>query len=59
MSESATLVQCPSCGQRFTCDPAGACWCMALPPVTPRPEEASGCFCPNCLAQRARMEHDT
>jgi len=54
--DAAALVQCPACGARFACDPGGTCWCAALPPVTPRPEEARGCFCPDCLARRAREE---
>jgi hypothetical protein len=55
-SSTATLAQCPTCGRGFACDPDGTCWCATLPPVTPRPEEASGCFCPDCLAKRAAAQ---
>jgi hypothetical protein len=55
-----TLVLCPGCGKAFTCDPGGKCWCAALPPVAPRPDEAATCFCPDCLAERVhRAEHKT
>ncbi|MBK1657186.1 hypothetical protein E2C05_26855 [Paracraurococcus ruber] len=42
-------VACPRCGQPVPCDPAGACWCMALPPRRPVPQAGTGCLCPDCL----------
>jgi hypothetical protein len=59
MSPTATLAQCRSCGRSFTCDPDGTCWCASLPPVTPNPAEATGCFCPDCLKKRADAERQT
>jgi len=33
---------------------AEPCWCTALPPAVPVPQEAVGCWCPACL--RAHIE---
>ena len=34
----------------MACSPEGECWCMALPPVMPMPDQPAGCLCPDCLA---------
>ena len=45
---------CTRCGAEFGCAMAdGAtepCWCTALPPAVPVPQEAAGCWCPACVA---------
>jgi hypothetical protein len=44
---------CARCGAAFACDPAGACWCAALPRKLKVPTEAGAtCLCPRCLAER-------
>jgi hypothetical protein len=43
---------CARCGAMFACDPAGACWCAALPRRLAVPTEAGAtCLCPRCLAE--------
>ncbi|AWL05345.1 hypothetical protein DIR46_13490 [Massilia oculi] len=44
---------CTRCGAEFGCAMTdGArepCWCTALPPAVAVPQEALGCWCPDCL----------
>jgi hypothetical protein len=49
---------CTRCGAQFGCAMVEGspepCWCTALPPAVPVPQEAAGCWCPACL--RAHIE---
>jgi hypothetical protein len=48
---------CARCGAAFVCDPAGACWCAALPRKLKVPMEVGAtCLCPSCLAAALRHE---
>ena len=49
MAEQKT---CPECGETFTCDPEGACWCKAYP-VVKIPDHLKGdqCLC-KCQIER-------
>src|SRR5712692_2521527 len=44
---------CSSCGVNFTCGPTSgeqACWCEALPHVSPVAAADQDCLCPACLS---------
>jgi len=53
-----TMSTCTRCGAEFGCAMVDGspepCWCTALPPALPVPQEAAGCWCPACL--RAHIE---
>jgi hypothetical protein len=54
---------CASCGTEFTCDPAGACWCMEeavrLPlPMEGRDSKYQDCLCRACLLSMAETQPD-
>jgi hypothetical protein len=55
-------IGCSRCGARFVCDPAGDCWCKALPRL-PMPPAGETCLCPDCLRKAleaaARAQPDT
>lgn len=52
-SPTPAIVDCPTCGKRFYCDPGGRCWCKSVPSVGPAPQRQEGsaqtCYCPDCL----------
>jgi hypothetical protein len=56
VTPTAALNQlCLDCGQAFHCGIADStpCWCATgVAPLMPMPEEASGCYCPECLKKR-------
>ncbi|MGX9217068.1 cysteine-rich CWC family protein [Massilia varians] len=58
MSSVSTPSTCSRCGAEFGCAMVTGspepCWCTALPPAVPVPQEAVGCWCPACL--RAHIE---
>lgn len=58
MNSIPTVSTCTRCGAEFGCAMAAGslepCWCTALPPAVPVPQEAAGCWCPACL--RAHVE---
>jgi hypothetical protein len=52
----AGRIACKGCGTVFTCDPAGACWCMEESfrlPMPPEADEDATCLCPACLRDAA------
>jgi hypothetical protein len=40
--------RCSRCDAPMVCEPQGACWCKALPPL-PAPDYSLGCYCESCL----------
>jgi hypothetical protein len=46
-------LRCARCGAGFDCGARAtqACWCAALPPLTPIDASLGGCLCPSCLAR--------
>jgi hypothetical protein len=55
---------CASCGAEFTCDPAGACWCMEESVRVPLPTEGrtskyQDCLCRACLLRMAEAQSET
>lgn len=48
--------KCPKCGETFTCDPEGDCWCKSYP-VLEIPEELRGdqCLC-KCVLDKLKEE---
>ena len=50
------IIKCRECGETFTCDPYGDCWCKAYP-IVKIPEELNGkgCLC-NCVLEKLRQE---
>jgi hypothetical protein len=56
-AQARERTSCTRCGAGFACDPAGACWCAALPRKLKLPTEADArCLCPRCLEARIREE---
>ena len=49
---------CPECGETFTCDPEGDCWCKAYPPLK-IPDDLKGgtCLC-RCVLDKLRREQE-
>ncbi|MBF0250689.1 MAG: hypothetical protein HQL35_08695 [Alphaproteobacteria bacterium] len=47
---------CPECGETFTCDPQGDCWCKHVPTVKiPDHLKGQGCLC-RCVLDRLLAE---
>lgn len=60
MTPQATTLVCKRCGRTYDCDPAGDCWCKALPPVRPVPtHDGARCLCPCEIELLAAREHGT
>ena len=54
-----TTLHCPHCGQAYTCNPEGDCWCKAHPPVTiPDALKSDRCLC-RCQLDRLRAGQST
>jgi hypothetical protein len=53
-SDDVSSVRCARCRRVFDCGARGdrsACWCASMPALpTDSLEPASGCLCPECLA---------
>jgi Cysteine-rich CWC len=58
-SSSARRLACSRCGTEFSCDPAGACWCMDESFRLPMPAEGEDCLCPDCLRKAAATQSET
>lgn len=49
-------IKCPECGETFTCDPSGDCWCKAYPVVKiPKALKGEQCLC-RCVLDKLRKE---
>lgn len=55
---SQTL-HCPECGQPFTCNPDGDCWCKTYPTVEiPEALKGNQCLC-SCVLDKLKREQKT
>jgi hypothetical protein len=51
---STRQLACAHCGEVFSCNLNGACWCMDEAFVLPMPSDGGDCLCPTCLRAMAQ-----
>lgn len=52
----AEQMTCPECGETFTCDPDGDCWCKSYPVLNiPDALKSERCLC-RCVLDRLSKE---
>ncbi|TKW75870.1 MAG: hypothetical protein DI543_22040 [Bradyrhizobium icense] len=55
-SPSPRRLACSACGNEFSCNLAGGCWCADEAFRLPMPTDASDCLCPECLRKLAAKQ---